>query len=210
MLMERAIHPVAEIFPMMSPAELKVLAEDIQANGLIEPIVLHEDRVLDGRNRLIACGLVGVEPRFEDAGLNGGSPTLFVVSKNLHRRHLSQSQRAAISTTLRPMLQEEARQRLQEGRKSGGQTAGSGRPKNSSPSTLKESYLGLFLKTYGGNIDRAALVKKLAKYPGGSSGLIGDARGLRQFRHASIVRCVAEQTVEVYNSGRRGGKLDPL
>lgn len=70
--------------------------------------------------------------------------------------------------------------------------------------------LGIVYKTYNGGIDRPVLVKKLAKYPGGASGLIGDAKGLKRYRTISLPRCVGEQIVEMYNSGRRAGKLDPL
>jgi hypothetical protein len=70
--------------------------------------------------------------------------------------------------------------------------------------------LGLVYRTFNGNVDRPALVKKLAKYPGGPSALIGDARGLREYKHISIPRCVAERVIEVYNTGRRIGRLDPL
>lgn len=69
--------------------------------------------------------------------------------------------------------------------------------------------LGLVYKTYNGTIDRPALVKKLSKYPGGASGLLGDAKGLREYRHVSVPRCVAEQVLEMYNSGRKT-RLDPL
>ena len=133
-------HPAAKLFPAMQAEELKTLAQDIQANGLIEPILLYEGQILDGRNRLAACGLAGVSPRYADAPLNGSSPTLFVVSKNLHRRHLTQSQRAGISALLMPMLQEEAKERIHRGEKNGGRTAGNGRPKNSSPPFLAETY----------------------------------------------------------------------
>lgn len=70
--------------------------------------------------------------------------------------------------------------------------------------------LGLIFKTYNGSIDRPALVKKLAKYPGGASGLIGDARGLRKVKHASISRCIADQIIDIYNVGRSSNRLDPL
>lgn len=70
--------------------------------------------------------------------------------------------------------------------------------------------LGLVFKTYNGSIERPVLVKKLAKYPGGPSRLLGDARGMREFRKASVSLCVAELVVELYNLGRRGTKLDPL
>ena len=55
-------HPVAELFPMMTDEELSDLAADIQANGLIHPIVVDKAGVLiDGRNRLRACEIAGIE-----------------------------------------------------------------------------------------------------------------------------------------------------
>jgi hypothetical protein len=49
-------HPYADLFPMMSTAELEALTADIAANGLRHPIVRYKGMVLDGRNRLLACG----------------------------------------------------------------------------------------------------------------------------------------------------------
>lgn len=85
-------HPLADIFPMIAEADLKVLAADIAANGQVDPILLLEGKVLDGRNRQVACKLAGIEPLYTDFG--GADPVSFVLSKNLHRRHLSESQRA--------------------------------------------------------------------------------------------------------------------
>lgn len=70
--------------------------------------------------------------------------------------------------------------------------------------------LGIVYARYDGSVDRPAMVKKLAKYPGSASGLIGDARGMTEYRKTTLSRCVAERVIETYNSGRRGGKLDPL
>ena len=62
---ELAVHPVAALFPMLADDEIEELAADIKARGLLQPIVLDaEGRVLDGRNRLAACEIAGVEPTF--------------------------------------------------------------------------------------------------------------------------------------------------
>lgn len=81
------VHPAAEIFPLMTDDELRELAEDIRINGLFEPIVLYQKAVLDGRSRMAACRLADVAPHFTEVAVD--SPTKYVVSKNLHRRHLT-------------------------------------------------------------------------------------------------------------------------
>lgn len=90
-------HPTAEIFPLMSDAELDALAEDIKTHGQQEVICLHQDgSILDGRNRWLACERAGVEPLTKKwHGI--GSTLAFVISENLHRRHLSESQRAMVA-----------------------------------------------------------------------------------------------------------------
>lgn len=90
------VHPLADIFPMMPEDELAALAADIKANGLIHPIMLDKDGELlvDGRNRLKACKLAGVEPHFER--LNGLDPISFIFSSN-DRRDMTQGQRAVVA-----------------------------------------------------------------------------------------------------------------
>lgn len=102
-MVELSFHPAADIFPRMSDSELSVLAEDIRAHGLKVPITLADGVVLDGRNRLRACEMAGVEPRFEE--FSGKDPLRHVVSLNLHRRHLNESQRAMIGAKLANMRQ---------------------------------------------------------------------------------------------------------
>lgn len=63
--------------------------------------------------------------------------------------------------------------------------------------------LGVVVETYGDELDTAALTRKLAKYPGGASGLLGKARQLKDIRRTSVARSVAEIVVDSYNSGRR-------
>jgi N6-adenosine-specific RNA methylase IME4/ParB-like chromosome segregation protein Spo0J len=89
-------HEVAGIFPMMSREELERLAEDIKANGQKEPIYTHDGLIVDGRNRFMACRMAGVQPWI--TAWNGkGSLVAFVVSLNLHRRHLDDSQRQLVA-----------------------------------------------------------------------------------------------------------------
>lgn len=93
-------HPAAEKLPMLSEVELRELGEDIKAHGQILPIIVSlDDQVLDGRNRLAACKLVGVEP-YTLVWDGEGSAVDYVRSMNLRRRHLTQDQKAAIGNEL--------------------------------------------------------------------------------------------------------------
>jgi len=107
----KKFHEVANIFPLMQGEEFEALKADIAANGLREPIWLHPDgRIIDGRNRYRACCELGIEPEYHT--WNGsGSLVSFVVSLNLHRRHLAPIQRAAIAVDILPMLEDEAHER---------------------------------------------------------------------------------------------------
>jgi hypothetical protein len=85
-------HPAAELFPLMTKDELRTLGADIKKNGLVSPIVrTKEGVILDGRNRLAACEIAGVTPRFEE--YIDKDPVAFIVSANIHRRHLTATQK---------------------------------------------------------------------------------------------------------------------
>lgn len=96
---ELPFHPLAELFPLMNGAEFEGLKADIAEHGQLEVIVTLDGSILDGRNRYRACRELGVEPKLiEWSGV--GSPQAFVVSHNLHRRHLNESQRSMIAARL--------------------------------------------------------------------------------------------------------------
>ncbi len=97
--MSLEFHEYANIFPQMADAEYSGLLQDIRANGLLEPIVISNGKILDGRNRYRACMELGIEPRFEDL-VEKTAPLQYVLSKNMHRRHLDESQRAMIAARL--------------------------------------------------------------------------------------------------------------
>lgn len=88
------LHPLCTLFPRVTGAEFDALVADIRANGLRQPIVIHDGMVLDGGNRYRACIEAGVDPKF--VPFDGESAVAFVLSANLHRRHLSPGQQAAI------------------------------------------------------------------------------------------------------------------
>ena len=109
-------HPDAKLFPLMSYDELKVLAADIEANGLLEPIARYEGKILDGRNRVRACVIAGVEPVYFDVDLGGQRPIEYVLSKNLRRRQLTTIQLALLAFDIVPYYTEAALVRKRVGR----------------------------------------------------------------------------------------------
>lgn len=109
-----AAHPAAELFPMMGDGELQQLADDIRANGQKQPIVMLKGKILDGRNRFIACVMACKKP-WVVQWQGDGSPIAFVISANLHRRHLTAAQKAAVAAEALPMFEAEARARMAAG-----------------------------------------------------------------------------------------------
>jgi hypothetical protein len=107
--MKYEFHPAANIFPYMPEAELQALVDDIKAHGLREPIERLDGRILDGRNRLRACALAGIDPLFVDVATD--DPVAYVLSKNLHRRHLNESQRAMVGAAAMEFYEREAKER---------------------------------------------------------------------------------------------------
>lgn len=113
-------HPAAELFPMMSSGELDDLAADIKAHGQNRPIMVvgggagaeafDGGLIIDGRNRYEACRRAGVEPRLQQ-WTEGESPTAWVLSENLHRRHLTVDQRALIALEASTLFAHEAKSR---------------------------------------------------------------------------------------------------
>ena len=84
-----APHPICLLIPSADEDELQDLTDDIRAHGLIDPIVLFEGMILDGRTRATACERAGVAPRY--AQFRGGreDALILVISHNLKRRHLT-------------------------------------------------------------------------------------------------------------------------
>lgn len=122
---EYPVHPVASLFPMIDDDALNALAEDIKKNGQREPIIvayldeamIDEPVVIDGRNRHAACKLAGIEPEFKfvmslnDRELSPQVIADWIISHNLHRRHLTPSQKAAVAVAYEAELAKLAKAR---------------------------------------------------------------------------------------------------
>jgi hypothetical protein len=113
MTTELKSHPVANIFPLMEGAEFDALVADIKANGLREKIDLYEGKIVDGRNRYLALQRLEIDPSADPtkyfrkalyAHTTGGEIAphkqnnddrvrAYVISKNIHRRHLTPEQK---------------------------------------------------------------------------------------------------------------------
>lgn len=105
-------HPLANLFPMIEGDDFDALVADIRVNGLRDRIVTLDGAILDGRNRYRAGMLADVVPA--DGGgecfrkfdpVTDGAELAFVLSKNLSRRHLNESQRAMVAARLADMRQ---------------------------------------------------------------------------------------------------------
>jgi site-specific DNA-methyltransferase (adenine-specific) len=99
---------------MMSDEEYRQLVLDIKENGLREAIWVHQGKIIDGRNRYRACIELGIEPCYREWNGNG-SLVQFVVSLNLHRRHLTSSQKAVVALEIEKYLAKEAKERQRAG-----------------------------------------------------------------------------------------------
>lgn len=115
MIGDYEVHEAALLFPEMGERAFMDLCDDIKENGLLEPLVLYEGKVLDGRHRLKACQALGVTPRCVDWDGECGTPVAYAISKNLHRRHLTPSQLSLVGADMLPLLEEEKKKRQRAG-----------------------------------------------------------------------------------------------
>jgi hypothetical protein len=99
------VHLLCSVYPDYSPEALAEQAADVKANGLRDKITFTpDDLLLDGKNRVRACELAGVEITPEMIEVHHGDPLAFVVSKNDHRRHLTDEQRRAARAKLAALV----------------------------------------------------------------------------------------------------------
>ena len=84
-----AVHPLAQMIPLISPGDLDRLTDDIAANGVNEPLDMYQGRVLDGRNRLAVASVTGTPVRLRDFEGDEAAAKTYVWSANIARRQLT-------------------------------------------------------------------------------------------------------------------------
>ena len=145
-------HPYSELFPKLGKEELMALRASIEEHGQEEPIVLYQEKILDGRNRYMACYSAGIEPTVTEGHFDTDKEALdYVVLANVTRRHLDASQRAMIAQRFKPEYAALARERRKR------------KPKSDMVSlpeqnTTARDELGKVFNVSGSYIDRAEAI----------------------------------------------------
>ena len=93
-------HPLSAVFPAMTDVAFAEFRADIAQNGLRQPIIVFEDQILEGWHRYRACRDTGTPARFEHFDGDEAAARKFVVSANVMRRHLDESQRGLIAARM--------------------------------------------------------------------------------------------------------------
>ncbi len=108
-------HPLANLLPMQSEEEQQAMRTVIRVHGkLDEPVWLYEDKILDGRNSYEAHKAEGVIPEFREWDGEYGTPLQFVYVRNVPRRAMTPSQKAAVAAEFLPRFEKEAKERQRQ------------------------------------------------------------------------------------------------
>lgn len=153
-------HPACKMFPLMPPEEFEAFKADIKKRGVIDPVLIHDDFILDGRHRSIACDQLGIEcPTAWWEPKEDESVYEFVLSKNLHRRSLTAGQRAAIAVEAEVAIAAEIKER--EAKRKANVTTAPGRestPQQGTAATIAAKLTGASPRS----VERAKRVSKAA------------------------------------------------
>jgi N6-adenosine-specific RNA methylase IME4 len=156
-------HELANIFPMMNTDEYQKLKADISTSGFDSslPIILHENKILDGRNRYKACEELGIKPAYTT--FNNGDPLSYVVRANLHRRHLQPGQLAFVALDIEKHFAEKAKENL---------TKSTGRPTDNKPFAILQKVIEETKPIHA--------VKEAAKTVGVGARYVSDAKKIQK------------------------------
>ena len=161
---ERQYHPVANLFPLLSGEEFDALTNDIAEHGLRDPICLHTNgSIIDGRNRYRACLAAGVKPDFYTFDGTDAELLPYVLSLNLHRRHLNPTQLGFVGAEVEEYYAIEARKRQAHGMTAPGATLRAHVPEASGDNSEKRRARNQAAEAIGTSARTIANAKKLKR-----------------------------------------------
>jgi hypothetical protein len=98
----------------LSPEEVAEPTADIKEHGQREPIYTYQGKIIDGHNRYRAYVVLGIEPKMIEWSGTGSLPA-FVISENVKRRHLTNTQLLVIAEASEALFAKEAKKRQATG-----------------------------------------------------------------------------------------------
>ena len=106
------VHPAASLFPLLEGEDFTDLVESIKTYGLMHPIIVKGNVLIDGRNRLRAVREANkpgqiVELRTVELGADVESAAEYIYQINVNRRNLTEDQIASIGSEVVRMISTE-------------------------------------------------------------------------------------------------------
>lgn len=94
---EYKFHDIANIYPLANEKEFELLKESIKERGQLSPIVIFDKKIIDGRNRYLACKDLGVDPNVDKFTGTEAEALKYAIELNSGRRHMSKQQAAMMA-----------------------------------------------------------------------------------------------------------------
>lgn len=179
------IHPAADLFPMMGGEAFEEFVKDVQQNGVREPIIIWKGQLLDGRNRSAACLRLGMNPLDYACDLESEDvdPVAYVLSANLHRRHLDTTDKAKVALAVERIYAAEAKERQRDAGKTHGR--GKGKLPEKLPEPIK-----------GDSRDKAA------EAVGISGRTLSDAKRVYESGNEEIIKAVDKKEMSISKAAK--------
>ncbi len=94
---EYEFHDIANIYPLAKEEEFELLKESIKERGQLSPIVIFDKKIIDGRNRYLACKDLSRVPIVEVFTGTEDEAQKYAIELNSGRRHMAKTQSAMMA-----------------------------------------------------------------------------------------------------------------
>ncbi|KKK54035.1 hypothetical protein LCGC14_3088780, partial [marine sediment metagenome] len=206
-------HEISSYLPLMEGEEFDALVEDIRQFGQIEPTVLFEGKLIDGRNRYRACQILNIEliaREWKPSELISMSPLQFVISENIIRRHLNTAQKSEIGLLLLEEEEKLAKERTKEIGKLTGHLSKEKKGVSEDSDTSKRineikskmgegksvDIVGAKIKIHGTTLSKAKKIKKVAEEDKNIAEAWEDAKRGKSSLDAVYKKVQTKETIE--------------